>query len=61
MYGRVDLSKVEYQLDKDIIHHHPTYEEASRVYDAYCKYKMQNSAYQSMPVCFCRLASTDMH
>ena len=39
MYGRVDLSKVQYELDKDIIHHHPTYEEASGVYDAYCKYK----------------------
>ena len=45
MYGRVDLSKVEYKLDKDIIHHKPTLQEATEVFHAYCIYKKFKSVY----------------
>ena len=39
MYGRVDLSKIEYKLDKEIINKKPTLEEATEVFRAYCLYK----------------------
>ena len=45
MYGRVDLSKVEYKLDADIIHHKPTLQEATEVFNAYCKHKNFASVY----------------
>ena len=34
MYGRVDLSKIEYKLDKEIINKKPTLEEATEVFRA---------------------------
>ena len=45
MYGRVDLSKVEYKLDTDIIHHKPTLLEATEVFNAYCTYKKFESVH----------------
>ena len=45
MYGRVDLSKIEYKLDKEIINKKPTLEEATEVFRAYCLYKDFASVY----------------
>ena len=39
MYGRVDLSKVEYELDKEIVNQKPTLEEATDVFRSYCLHK----------------------
>lgn len=45
MYGRVDLSKVEYDLDTEIILHKPDYIDALDVYKKYCVYKKFSSVY----------------
>jgi len=45
MYGRIDLSKIDYELDKDIVTCKPSLEEATEVFVAYCKYKKFKSVY----------------
>lgn len=39
MYGRIDLSKIDYELDPDIVSVKPTLEEATEVFVTYCKHK----------------------
>ena len=39
MYGRIDLAKINYKLDEEIINCKPTLEEATKVFNAYCSYK----------------------
>lgn len=43
MYGRVDLTKVHYELDPKIVLHKPDYYEALHVYKQYCQYKKFDS------------------
>ena len=45
MYGRINLSKVDYDLDPDISLYKPSLKEATHVYNTYCKYKNFDSVF----------------
>ena len=39
MYGRINLAKINYDLDKEIIHTKPNFQEANDVFIKYCRHK----------------------
>jgi len=45
MYGRINLAKINYKLDKEIINVKPTLAEAQEVFEKYCIYKNFDSVH----------------